>query len=113
VGRRFIVLLVVALVGAAAPARAWCEADCLAPAETASHCGHESTGDGTTMSAATIGDCPVIESARPTPPARIDAQAAAVTTSVPALTARTPRATASVRPHSATTVFERSTPLRI
>lgn len=105
-------LLAVALVGAAAPARAWCEADCLAPSETASHCGHESTSDGTSIAATSVDDCPVIESARPTPPARIDAQAGVVSTAVPALTARTPRTTTSVRPHSAT-VFERSTPLRI
>jgi hypothetical protein len=107
------VLLVVALVGAASPARAWCEADCLAPAEAASHCGHEPAGDGTNLSAAAIDDCPVLESARPTPATRIDAQAAVVATPVPTLTARPPQSATAVRPRSATTVFERSTPLRI
>jgi len=64
------ILVIALLVGAAAPARAWCEATCLGPAthsESAKpHCpSHESTPNGSSLSAADLADCPAIESARP------------------------------------------------
>lgn len=68
--KRFAVLIVALLVGAAAPARAWCEASCLAPVHHAGesampHCpGHEST-TRTAITASSNADCPIVESARP------------------------------------------------
>jgi hypothetical protein len=114
---RVIALVSVLLVGLAAPARAWCEASCLAPAHTGSakpHCPtHEPASSGTSLSATVLNDCPVVESARPTITARLDVQAIAVTPiAFPAHT-RLTLASSFVRPHGVTTVFERSTPLRI
>jgi hypothetical protein len=68
--QRLSILIVALLIGAAAPARAWCEATCLVPAgqtESAKpHCpSHESTPSGPSLSAAGTADCPSIESARP------------------------------------------------
>jgi len=67
--KRLSILIVALVIGAAAPARAWCEATCLVPAahsESAKpHCpSHEST-NGPSVSAADLADCPTIESARP------------------------------------------------
>src|SRR5918993_1422791 len=71
--RRIVVLLSVIALGAAAPARAWCEASCLAPQQDSPHCpSHEPTGDAATISASGTADCPVLESARPAVPARDD-----------------------------------------
>ena len=111
--QRLIALLAVAVLGAAAPARAWCEATCLAPTETQPHCPtHEPSGDSATISASSIDDCPILESARPTLQARLDLQAVSTGTVCAGLDTAASRAS-SVRPHSATTVFERCTPLRI
>jgi hypothetical protein len=113
--RRLVIMLAIAVVAAAAPARAWCEAACLAPtAESTPHCPtHEPAGDTATISASSIDDCPILEAARPPLQARLDFQALAVGTYAPALDTGTPVTPSSVRPHSATTIFERCTPLRI
>jgi hypothetical protein len=69
--QRLSIVIVALLVGAAAPARAWCEATCLATAHQESakpHCpSHEPSPDGPSIAAADTADCPVIESARPVP----------------------------------------------
>jgi hypothetical protein len=103
------------IVGATAPARAWCEATCLAPAAHAqSHCPSHDPGDGTaTISASIIDQCPVLESARPNAPARLDLQAALDGASVPSLVVRTHITPGLDCSHRAATVFERCTPLRI
>jgi hypothetical protein len=115
VERRLLILAVVVLLGAAAPLRAWCEANCaVASTESTSHCpSHESTGDGLAVSASSNDDCPVLESARPTLSARLDAQSLSTAAFAPPLIARSQIAPSFIRPHRATTVFERSTPLRI
>ncbi len=113
--RRLLIVLAIAAVAAAAPARAWCEATCLAPTtESRSHCPRpEPADDAATMSTTSIDDCPILESARPTLQARLDLHAVATGTCAPALNAPSPRTPSFVRPHSATTVFERCAPLRI
>jgi len=112
--QRLLIVVAIAVVAAAAPARAWCEATCLAPTESRQHCpSHEPAGDTTTISASSIDDCPILESARPPISARVDAQAVAAGTCAPALNPPSQPAPSFVRPHSATTVFERCTPLRI
>jgi hypothetical protein len=58
-------------------------------------------------------ECPALESARPTVAARLDPSATIVDTYIPAATARHYVTASFARPHSATTVFERSIPLRI
>jgi hypothetical protein len=80
--KRLSILVIALLIGAAAPARAWCEATCLEPAahsESAKpHCpSHESPYGGPSLSAAGIADCPSIESARPVP-AKLDFAVAAI-----------------------------------
>ena len=81
----------VLMLGAAAPARAWCEATCGAPVtESTSHCPTHNPADGTTaLSASLIDNCPVPESARPTASARLDVQAALTGIDLPAPIART------------------------
>ena len=112
--RRLFIVVGIAAVAAAAPARAWCEATCLAPAETRQHCRpHEPAGDTRSISASGIADCPVLESARPPLAARLDVYAVAAGTHAPALHPPSLLTPSVVRPHSATTVFERCTPLRI
>jgi hypothetical protein len=113
--RRIILVLSIVAIGAAAPARAWCEASCVAArSEDASHCpSHDPAGNTTAISAAGIDECPALEEAKPTPLGRVDANLLTVTfdTSAPSPSAiGSPTLT---RPHSATTVFERNTPLRI
>ena len=115
---RFLVLACALALGAVAPARAWCEASCLAPAAHGDaakpHCPtHEPAGAGTTLSATVIDDCPVVESARPTITARVDAQVIATAAIGPHTGAPVTSASSFVRPHAVTTVFERSIPLRI
>ena len=67
--KRLSILVIALLVGAAAPARAWCEAACLAGAHPQSakpHCpSHEQVPNGPSLSANDIAACPSIESARP------------------------------------------------
>jgi hypothetical protein len=113
--RRLVIMLAIAVVAAAAPARAWCEAACLAPtAESTPHCPtHQPAGDTATFSASSIDDCPILEAARPPLHARLDLHAVVGSTQAPALNARTPVTPSLVRPHSASSVFERCTPLRI
>lgn len=115
--RKTIAIVSLLLVGAAAPARAWCEASCLAPAahgEAAKpHCPTHDSSDAPVWSASPIGDCPAIDSARPTLTARIDVQVAVVATFTPAPDPSASHVPSFVRPHGVTTVFERSTPLRI
>ena len=80
------ILIVALLVGGAAPARAWCEATCLAPAHHADssakpHCPtSEPSGDDVKMSAGDLDDCPVVEAARPTTFAKLDFHRVAVST---------------------------------
>jgi hypothetical protein len=68
---RVAILFVALMLGAAAPARAWCEATCLSPTNTRGdsakpHCPvHEPSSDAPSMAAANSPDCPVVESARP------------------------------------------------
>ena len=63
--------MIAVLMAAAAPARAWCEASCLATAHSTqdasgAHCpAHEPATSAPAMSGGAIGDCPVIEPARP------------------------------------------------
>ena len=112
---RLGILLAIIVMGAAAPTRAWCEATCFAPADARdSHCPTDAPTDGTPSLSANIVDaCPVLETARPTAPARLDVNAALIDSYVPDALG-SPRLTSSfARPHSATTVFERCTPLRI
>ena len=112
---RIITLLSVIVIGAAAPARAWCEASCLAPKhDSPSHCPSHDPADSTTsMSGASLDECPVLETARTTAPARLDASAVVTAFQAPALKRSAIDSPTLVRPHSATTVFERDTPLRI
>jgi hypothetical protein len=112
---RLGIVIAVIVIGTAAPARAWCEATCLAPASTSeSHCPTHDPADGTTaVAASSIDDCPVLASARLTAPARLDVQASAISASVPQPPARARVARPASLPRSATTVFERCTPLRI
>jgi hypothetical protein len=112
---RFVIALAIVVIGGAAPVRAWCEATCLAPtAASESHCPtHDPADDVAAISAADLGQCPVLESARPTLPARLDADASVITTYVPPTVARTHLTPSFERPHAATSVFERSTPLRL
>ena len=112
--RRLFIVLAITVVATAAPARAWCEAACVAPAETNQHCPkHEPSGDTATISASSIDDCPILESVRPTLQARLDLLAVAAGTYAPVLNTRTSVTPSAVRPHRTATVFERCTPLRI
>jgi hypothetical protein len=111
---RCVVLACALMLGAAAPARAWCEAMCLAPSAAGSHCPSHDPVDGTTnISAGGGDDCPVIESARPPIPVRLDVHTAGGAGFRPEISAPTNVARSFVRPQSATTVFQRGTPLRI
>jgi hypothetical protein len=113
---RLAIVLLALLTGAAAPARAWCEATCLAPAEASSkaHCpSHESTSTGVAMSATAIEDCPVVDAARPTTIARPELKAAIVTIESPQVGPTFAQLAIVGIPSHVTTVFERHTPLRI
>ena len=113
--RRLVIVLAIAVVAAAAPVRAWCEAACLAPtAESTPHCPtHEPARDTATFSASSLDDCPILEAARPPLQGRLDLQAVVSGTHAPALNAPTLVTPSFVRPHSASSVFERCTPLRL
>ena len=110
-----MVVVLAVMVGAAAPARAWCEASCLAPApQGESHCpSHDPADNQTTISAAGLDECPALESARPTATARLDVNPPIVGSYVPATLVRACVTPSFARPHGARTVFERSAPLRI
>ena len=110
-----LVIVAAAVVAAAAPARAWCEASCLAAADgSQSHCPSSNPVEsGTQVAGSPIAECPVIETARPAGAARLDLQAAIVVTPAPDLQPRSHLVFSASRPNSASTVFERCTPLRI
>jgi hypothetical protein len=112
---RIIVLLSVIVIGAAAPARAWCEASCLAPQhDSPAHCpSHEPAGDATAISATGSDECAALDSARPAASARLEASAIVAAFHSPTPKTSALHVPAPIRPHSATTVFERCTPLRI
>lgn len=113
--RRLFIVLAIAAVAAAAPVRAWCEASCLVPVTSQkSHCpSHESTSDTASISASSLEECPVLESARPTVSARLDVQAVAIGTHVPAPIVSARSTSTSICANRGLTVFERNTPLRI
>jgi hypothetical protein len=116
--RRLSILVVALLVGAAAPARAWCEATCLAPAahsESAKpHCpAHESSSKGPSLSAAGIADCASIESARPAP-AKLELNHSILTAALHLRTAALLHLRTSAPSHvRSSSFFERAVPLRI
>lgn len=113
--RRIILVLSIVVIGAAAPARAWCEASCVAPrTDDASHCpSHDPAGGTTAISTAGLDECPALEAAKPTTLARLDASVLTVAFDTFASRTSAIASPMRVRPHRATTVFERSTPLRI
>jgi hypothetical protein len=112
---RLLVIVAAAVVAAAAPARAWCEASCIVPTNgTQAHCpSHDPADARTQISGSAIDECPVLESARPAASARLEVQAAAVVTVAPDLNPQSHLVFSPARPGSASTVFERHTPLRI
>jgi hypothetical protein len=80
-----------------------------------SHCpSPEPVDSGAQISASAIDECPVLESARPAGAARLlDVQATSVVTASPELKPQSHLALSPFRPSSASTVFERCTPLRV
>ncbi|HYE85827.1 MAG TPA: hypothetical protein VEA16_05700, partial [Vicinamibacterales bacterium] len=70
--RRFVFVLTAVVTITAAPLRAWCEASCVAPVTTESHCpSHQPRQDGTAISSVDTDDCAsALESARSTPVTR-------------------------------------------
>jgi hypothetical protein len=112
---RVVALLAVMVIGTVAPARAWCEASCIAPKHDGSaHCpSHEPAGGATSISATGVDECPALETARPIAQARLDAGAVVIPLQGPAPKQSALDSPRIVRPHGATTVFERATPLRI
>jgi hypothetical protein len=114
---RLIAIVSLILLAAAAPARAWCEAGCVAPAAhrdaAKPHCPTQERSDRTSLSASAFDDCPALDTARPTLTVRIDVQVAVAATFTAAPDPSATRVPSLVRPHGVTTVFERSTPLRI
>jgi hypothetical protein len=114
--KRWGILFVALLVGAAAPARAWCEATCLIATHHESakpHCpSHDSSSDPS-IAAADIADCPVIESARPIP-SKLDLNHA-ILTAASHLRTRPPSHLRTFAPSHirAPRFFERAVPLRI
>ena len=111
----WLILACALTVGAVAPARAWCEATCVAPAaESQSHCPTHDPSDGTSaLSAHIVDECPVLESARPPAQARLDVPSALAAVHLPAPFTRIPTLISFEGPHTAATVFERGIPLRI
>jgi hypothetical protein len=116
--KRLSILVIALLVGAAAPARAWCEATCLEPAahsESAKpHCpSHDSPSRGPSLSAAGIADCPSIESARPVT-TKLDLNHSILTVALHLRTAALSHLRTSAPSHvRASGFFERAVPLRI
>jgi hypothetical protein len=112
--RRVAVIVIAVLIGAAAPARAWCEATCLVATQDAKpHCPSHDATTGLGISAADSADCPIVETARSITSARIELKSTAITVlSVQfAVTFDPIRIVAAS--HHVTTVFQRHTPLRI
>jgi hypothetical protein len=109
------VIVAAAVVAAAAPLRTWCETSCLAPLDgSQSHCPSANPVDsGVQVSGSAVADCPVLETARPAGAARLDVHAGVVVTPAHELTPQSHLVFSPSRPSSASTVFERCTPLRI
>jgi len=116
--KRLSILIVALTIGAAAPARAWCEATCLEqaahPGSAKPHCPlHESTPSGPSLSAADSVDCPSIESARPTQ-AKLDSALAPIGVTARTLAAMHPGTQAPSHPrHFRQLRHLSSIPLRI
>jgi hypothetical protein len=112
-----LVLVIALLVGAAAPVRAWCEATCLGPAAHADsakpHCpSHESSSNGSSLSADGIADCPTIESARPVL-AKLNLAAAAADIAPHARAPQHPRTIAPLHPCTPAPLHLTAPPLRL
>jgi hypothetical protein len=112
---RVAIILVALLIGVAAPARAWCEATCLAPAEASSksHCPTpHAPSDDPSISGTEIDDCPVIEPGRPSQ-ARFDVQVF-VPVTFAQLAQSAPQHPSTPAPqHLPASALARLTPLRI
>jgi hypothetical protein len=76
--KRFVIVVSVVVLGAAAPARAWCEAACVRgpaggsafPSSPHPHCSLVEDAGGVTISAAGVLQCPEAHDTRPTVSAR-------------------------------------------
>jgi hypothetical protein len=111
---RLVIILLALLIGAAAPARAWCEASCLAAPSTTEHCPTRDAASGElSITAAAIDNCPVLEAARPATSGRIELKAAFVTIASPQIVARRMSIATITATPAATAVVQRHTPLRI
>lgn len=112
--QRLAIILMALLVGAAAPARAWCQATCVVPASSETHCPtHEPVSEGTVIGGASIDSCPVVESARPTTIARVDLKAAIGTVASPQFISSLAPIARIIVAEPVATVFQRHTPLRL
>jgi len=113
--KRLPILIIALLVGAAAPARAWCEATCLGPVASESarpHCpSHEPAPNGSSLSAADA-DCPSIESARPVL-AKLNFAVAVTDLAPHARAPRHPRTSAPLHPCTPAPLHLIDTPLRL
>ena len=116
--KRVAIAIVALLLGAAAPARAWCEAACLdvprAGESAKAHCpSNDTSSDVTVISAADNPECPVVEAARPVP-AKIDLSSAGPAAAArPVVSQPTRVAVTTPRPLDSARFFERLVPLRI
>ena len=91
---RVVIAIVACVVALAAPARVWCEASCLAPVESHGHCPAHQSSTSPVLDAAD-GSCPVLDTARPTSPARVEVASLAIVAIVPLVRTRTATATVS------------------
>jgi len=115
--KRLPVLIFALLIGAAAPARTWCEATCLTPAahsESAKpHCpSHDRTPVGPSLTAANLVDCPTIESARPVP-AKLNLVAAVTDIAPHARAPKHPGTSAPLHPSTPAPLHPIAVPLRV
>jgi len=112
--QRLSIVLVAILIGTAAPARAWCEATCLAPeTSTQAHCPTQDTpSNDPSISGTAIDDCPVIESARPGQ-ARFDVQVFVLVTFAQLAPSASGCTSTSAPRHLRPTALTHLTPLRI
>ena len=86
----------------------------MAPSTVTSHCPtHDPATTTTQVSSSASDECPTVESARPTVPARLSVYLATSPVFAPPLDRRAGGSPTFVRPQSAISVFERCTPLRI
>ena len=93
---RVLIAIVACVVALAAPARAWCEASCQAPAESHGHCPAHQSSTSPVLDASDS-SCPVLDTARPTPPARVEVASPAIVAIAPIV--RTGTVTATVSCH--------------